>query len=268
MHAPPPRFVVLGGPVPEKLQQDLRDCIELVPEGALADEKVEGALVHARADVLATVSRFRRNGTTFPLYALAAGPVDVASRIQWIRYGVDDLLDPDNASITLRRRLDADGGQRTDVRDEAFRRAFVQRWVTAMHRYVSSRNEIVARLGEGGLARYLDAARLRDFCAKASDPNGPVADSFGERRGADREPLHWPVKVIEPEVADGALMNVGADGVALSCDRPPADRLRVEIRTGSFEATLDLEIRWQRRVGRQRWEAGAIVNGVTLTREG
>jgi hypothetical protein len=45
--APSPRFVVLGGPVPEALRADLFGDIELFEGGELVDPTTDGVLVHA-----------------------------------------------------------------------------------------------------------------------------------------------------------------------------------------------------------------------------
>lgn len=267
MVADSPCFVVLGGPVPRRLATELDGCIRLVDEGAPPPDGLAGVLVHARPEALESVARYDRRAGEFPIYAIAPGPVDVGSRIQWIRYGADDLLDPESAAFTLRQRVDLAGMRFGDPRDEPFRRAFLQRWITAVHRYVGVRNELVARLGEGGLARFLDATRLRDACTRAADPDVSLVDLFGQRRSGEREPIHWPVEVLSPMPGQGTLLNVAADGLAMTLDTAPGDQLLINVPAGSFDGQLQLEIRWQRRVAPDRWEAGAIVSDVQITRD-
>jgi hypothetical protein len=76
------------------------------------------------------------------------------------------------------------------------------------------------------------------------------------------------VRVTDPEELVGTLLNVGADGCALSLPSAPGDRLRMRVSTGAIVATLDLEVRWQRRAWRARWEMGGLIVGVELAEAG
>lgn len=266
MNEPSPRFLVLGGPKPVRLEEELVGVVDFCVDGDLPADAADGALVHATPDGVDALSQLRRHGGVFPIYALADGPVDVASRLQWIRFGADDLLDPSLAATTLRRRLQVSQTRRPDVQDEPYRRAFLQRWILTLQRYVTARAILVGELGEGGLARFLDAVRLRDFTIRSADPSASMADAFGQRRGAEREAIDWPITLVSPELGEGTLLNVGPDGMALSLDRMVAEHIVIRLDTGVIDATMHLDVRWQRRCGRSRWECGAIVTAIDLRR--
>lgn len=255
------RFMVLGGPVPPELQAALTGTIELVPDGGTADDDIDGLLVHARTESLPVFRRFRRKGGALPIFALAEGPVEIGARVQWIRHGADDLLDPATAAETLRRKLRGNKGATPG--GEGDRGMFLDRYLKCMHRYVHARQELMARLGEAALSRYLDCVFLRDQALRASE-DAP-ADAFGQRRGGQREPLRWPVTILDAGESAGELLNVGADGCACAVSSAPGERLSLRVQTGAITATLDVDVRWQRRVARDRWEFGGLVVAVQIT---
>lgn len=255
------RYMVLGGPVPAALQAALAGVVELVPDGAVPDDDVDGLLVHARPESLAVFRRFRRKGGSLPIFALAEGPVEIGARVQWIRHGADDLLDPATAADTLRRKLKSPLAAES-AKGDAEKGMYLDRYLRCMHRYVTARETLLVRLGENGLSRYLDCVFLRDQALRASE-DAP-ADAFGQRRGGQREALRWPVTVTEPADGAGEILNVGADGCACSVNVPPGDRLTLSLQTGAMSAELHLEVRWQRRVARDRWEFGGLIVKVQI----
>ena len=256
------RYMVLGGPVPDMLQIELAGVVELVAEGSVPDGEVDGVLIHAKQESLPAFRRFRRAGGSLPIFALSDGVVEMGERLQWIRHGADDLLDPTTASETLRRKMKATQSP-ASARIDADKGMFLDRYLRCLMRYVAARQALIGRLGETALSRYLDCVYLRDQALRAAD-DAP-ADAFGQRRGGQREPIRWPIRITEPAMCDGELLNVGADGLALGMPMQPAERLRVTIQTGALSAGLDVEVRWQRRVARDRWELGGLVTGVNLT---
>lgn len=255
------RYMVLGGPVPDSLAQALAGVIDLVGEGEVPDTEVDGVLIHARPESQAIFRRFRRAGGSLPIFALAGGGVGVGERLEWIRHGADDLLEVATAADTLRRKL-ATSPTADEARQDAERGMFLDRYLRSMHRYVGARQALVSKLGEQALNRYLDCVFLRDQALKAAE-DAP-ADAFGQRRGAKRERLNWPIRIIDPVQAEGLLLNLGADGCAITIAVQPTEQLRMAIDTGAMSAWVDLDLRWQRRAARDRWEAGGLVVGVHL----
>lgn len=256
------RYMVLGGPVPEALQAELAGVVELVAEGSVPDGEVDGVLIYARQESLPAFRRFRRAGGSLPIFALSDGPVEMLERLQWIRHGADDLLDPLSAAETLRRKMRSTATPAA-ARIDADRGMFLDRYLRCLSRYIVARQVLVGRLGENALSRYLDCVYLRDQALRAAD-DAPI-DAFGQRRGGQREPIRWPIRVTEPTGLDAELLNVGADGLAMGLPVQPAERMRIVVQTGALSAALDLEVRWQRRVSRDRWELGGLVTGVSLT---
>lgn len=257
----PIRYMVLGGPVPDSLAAALAGVVQLVAEGEIPDAEADGVLIHARPESQQIFRRFRRAGGSLPIFALTEDAVSVGERLKWIRHGADDLLDVHTAADALRRKL-VTPPKPEDVRQDAEHGMFLDRYLRCMHRYVGARQALIGKLGEQALSRYLDCVFLRDQALKAAE-DAP-ADAFGQRRGGQREKLKWPIRVTDPLQVDGQLLNVGADGCALSMPAQPTERLRVVIDTGAMSAWVDLEVRWQRRAARDRWEAGGLVVGVHL----
>ncbi len=270
MNVPPPRFVVLGGPVPDLLRADLLGDVELFEGGELVDPTTDGVLVHAHADIFPALRRFRDGGGRLPIYGLAEGRVATADRIRWIREGADDLLDVATAAAALRRKIRSDSWRPSSADPNLVPLSTsgrVDRWLVAMDRYLPVRDSIVAVLGHDGRARYLDAAFLRDQLVRASDLDGSP-EVFGQRRGADRLPLDWSVQVLSPVEQRAQLLNIGAEGVSIALPAPPSqgDLLRVAVEGAAVAGVIDLEVRWQRRASRDRWHAGALAVACTITR--
>ena len=256
------RYMVLGGPVPAELATALAGVVELVAEDEVPDSDVDGVLIHARPESAAIFLRFRRAGGSLPIFALTLDPVTVPERLQWIRHGADDLLDVNTAADTLRRKLRSAPGP-GEARADAERAMFLDRYLRSIHRYVAARQALIPALGEQALSRYLDCVYLRDQALRAAE-DAP-ADAFGQRRGSQREPMQWPVRITHPSELAGMLLNVGADGCALSTAEAPAEHIRIAVATGAIQATLDLHVRWHRRAGRARWELGGLIVGVELS---
>jgi len=268
--APSPRFVVLGGPVPEALRADLFGDIELFEGGELVDPTTDGVLVHAHADLFPALRRFRDGGGRLPIFGLAPGSVAIADRIRWIREGADDLLDVTSAADALRRKIRSDTWRPAGALPNLAplsTSARVDRWLVATDRYLPARDRIVAALGADGRARYLDLVFLRDQLLRASDLEG-APDAFGQRRGADRVPLDWSVQVLLPVECRGELINIGAEGASIAVPAPPQQGglLRVTVEGSAVAGVLDFEVRWQRRASRERWHLGALALACTLTR--
>lgn len=255
------RYMVLGGPVPAELQSALAGVIELVAEDEVPDAEVDGVLIHARPESQGIFRRFRKAGGSLPIFALAEGTVTVGERLRWIRHGADDLLDLASAAETLRRKMRSPQVPQT-VREDAERGMFLDRYLRCMHRYVVARQALIGKLGEQSLSRYLDCVYLRDQALKASEDS--PADAFGQRRGGQREGMKWPLRAIGSIEASGMLLNVGADGCAVSLPVQPTESVRLQVNTGAISATLDLEVRWQRRAARDRWEFGGLIVGVHI----
>ncbi len=259
--------MVLGGPVPEGLRAALTGVIDLVPEGASNDGEIDGVLIYAKQESLAVFRKFRRAGGALAIFALSEGPVDLNARLQWIRYGADDLLDPATAAETLTRKLQSPATHSADIAEQTTRGMYLDRYLRGLHRYLGARNEILGTLGEGGLTRYLDTAFLRDQVLRADDNDQP-ADAFGQRRGGLREMLRWPMQIIEPTSNTGEVLNIGADGMSISLAHAPPERMRMALEAGNVAATLDVDVRWQRRVARDRWEVGALITAIQIVRGG
>jgi hypothetical protein len=262
VQATTPRFVVLGGPVPEPLQTDLLGVVELFEGGDLVDPSTDGVLVHAHADLFPALRRFRDGGGRLPIFGLSLGSVDITERLRWIREGADDLLEIGTAAATLMRKLRTEAWQpaaRAPGGESLPPAARVDRWLMAAGRYLAAREELVDTLGTGGRDRYLDCAFLRDQLLRAAESEA-TSDMFGQRRGSEREPLGWPVWLLAPVEVGGELLNIGADGacLALPTSPGPGQRLQVRIEGGTVAAMLELEVRWRRRVARDRWQIGAF----------
>lgn len=126
---------------------------------------------------------------------------------------------------------------------------------------------MLGALGDGGFTRYLDVCFLRDQVLRPRGAEQP-ADAFGQRRGGARAEVHWPLHVIEPVQAAAELLNFGADGMSLALGIAPAEKLRVAIEAASVGAVLEVDVRWQRRVARDRWEVGVLVAAIQVLRGG
>jgi hypothetical protein len=259
--------MVLGGPVPEGLRDDLSGVMDLIPEGGASDEDVDGVLIHARQESLPVFRRFRKAGGSLPIFALAEGAVDLAARLQWIRYGADDLLEPDSAAEALIRKIRDPGPRGSALEKQLDRGAWMERYLRSLGRYLQMRDELVAQLPDAGRQRYLDTVYARDQVLRRADADSPMF-AIGQRRTGDREPFEWPVTVLDPRTGSGDLLNVGTDGVSLAMNVAPAERMRLGVAAGAIEATLDVEVRWQRRAARDRWEVGALASAIRLVKGG
>ncbi len=262
---PNPRVVVMGGPVPPDLQTALDGNVELVPEEGLGDAPYAGILVHARAESLPAVRRFRMAGGLLPIYGLAEQPVSVAERILWIREGADDLIPARSCAGVLLRRLRG-AATRLQPADEAVPIGVrLDRYLVALHHYSLLRVGVVASLGPGGANRLIEMSFHRDQVMRAADAEVPL-DAFGQRRGGDREALAWGLRALDPVDAEGELVNVGPDGVCLLVPYSPnpGDTMRIEIEGLSVSAILDGEVRWRRPMDVGRCEIGLYVNRVVL----
>lgn len=227
-----------------------------VAEGEIGREEADGVILHANGDVFPAVRRFRSAGGNLPIFGWSEQTVDIAVRLEWIREGADDLLHPENAVEALLRRLRGDARRAVGQLDTAMR---LDRYLEALRRYLLTREDLVTALGESGRARYLDCTFQRDQVMRASETDATV-DAFGQRRGSDREPLAWPAAVMEPYHGTCHVLNIGPDGMCLSLAQAPVagERLALAIEGATQSMRVEMEVRWQRRIGRDRWEAGAL----------
>lgn len=142
----------------------------------------------------------------------------------------------------------------------------IQRFVTALERYLERRDEVVRHLGEDGLTRFLELAHLREQ-VPASLGGRQRLDPYG--RGRNVELPDWKVLVRrmkmrprEIEVSEGRLYAVGTDGVVLVTlfAAAPRQRLLVDLPLDAeHNVQLIYEARWQRRVAARRWHVGALL---------
>ncbi len=262
-----PRFLVLGGRLPDAALSGLAGLVELV-DGADPAAPADGGLLPANAEVLPALRRYREGGGRLPIFAVSEEPIDIAQRLRWIRQGADDLLEARTAAETLARKLRSDTWrQPLAALDPSQAADRVDRWLRASSRYLDAREELVGDLGNHGRSRFLDASFLRDQVVRAGDGEA-AADPFGQRRGSERESLNWPVRLLAPVVADGHLQNIGADGVCLALPTAPGpgERLQLAVSGERVSARVELEVRWQRRIGRGRWQIGAFGIACTIER--
>lgn len=264
-----PRIVVLGGSIPESLGAQLQGNIDLVPESEVEAGNWTGILVHARVESLSAVRRFRNAGGLTPIYGLADRAVDVGRRIQWIREGADDLLSLDTAAAVLTRRIRGPAAQVRPIGEPALpERVRIDRYLAALTRYLATRTELLEMLGEAGRQRFLDCYFLREQVLRAAD--GEFPEVGGQRRGADREPMQWGVRLLgrPPEESIAELQNIGPDGIGLSLHRPlpPGEQIRIELDGYNTSAIVTAEVRWQRRASRERWDVGTFALGLEITR--
>lgn len=243
------RFLVLGGPVPTRLREELGGSIELHAEADLPFEEADGVLLHAVAELLPALRRFRAKGGALPLFGWSDGEADVRERLTWIREGADDLVSGPLAAEVLHRRV---RGAATRRAGDPATGARIDRYLRSIARYVQAREQLVSDLAEGGRGRVVDVAFLRDQALRASEDHVP--DPFGQRRGGDRDVLAWPAELLDP-AGTAELLNLGADGVGIALPRPPPrdGRLRAAIEGLTVRAELDLDVRWHRRSSRERW---------------
>ncbi len=251
-----PRFVVLGGPIPAALREALAGAIEFVTAAALSEGPADGVLLHCDGDVRPALRRFRESGGGLPIFGWSDAPVDLEARLAWIREGGDDVLSIDGAVDALLRRARLGTGRAVQRAEAAVR---MDRWLHQMERYLAVRAPLEHGLGEAGRARILDLAWQRDQVARAAE-NEPGPDAFGQRRARDGWRIDWPAR-FEAHGEDVTLLSLGPDGFAYAAGRPPApdERQRMWVHGATAHAVLDVEVRWQRRVTRERWEAGAHV---------
>lgn len=264
-----PRVVVLGGPIPDGLRAQLQGNIDLVPESEVESGNWSGILVHAKTESLPAVRRFRNAGGLTPIYGLSEQSVDVTRRIQWIREGADDLLALDTAAAVLARRIRGPSTRPASGDTSTPAGVRIDRYLTALHRYLTTRTELLHLLGETGRQRFLDCHFLRDQVLRAADND--FADVGGsQRRGSERDPLQWGVRLLDrpAEEAAAELQNIGSDGIGLCLHHPlqPGETVRVELDGYSMSAIVTVEVRWQRRSGRERWEIGAFALGLDIVR--
>ncbi len=270
-----PRIVVLGGPVPESLRLQLLGNIDFYPEAEIESGNWAGILVHARSESLPAVRRFRNAGGRAAIYGLSESRVDVKERIQWIREGADDLLSLDTASGVLARRLRGPATRQTAATPSVPTGVRVDRYLTALQRYLTARGDVLTMLGDSGRQIFLDCHFLRDQVLRVSEQADPDLGN-GQRRGSEREPMQWGVRLVdranEAAVlgASAELQNIGADGLGLALHAPiqPGDTARVEIDGYTLGALVTIEVRWQRRAARERWEIGAFALAMEFTKGG
>lgn len=259
----PPRFLVLGAPVPPELADALAGIVDLHDEGDLDVRDADGVLLPDVGDVLPLVRRFREAGVQAPVFGLAERAPDVRARLQWIREGADDLLHLSTAADVLGRRI---GGAVSKGVPDPEAGARVDRWLRTLHRYVAAREELVRAMGSGGRARFVDVAFLRDQVTRTTEDG--ATDPFGGRRGAEREALRWPARTLGEGRPSCEIVNVGPDGLCVALGAAPErdGRFGILVQGSSAAAELDLEVRWHRRTGRERWEAGATAAAVRMLR--
>ncbi len=262
-----PRFLLLGGPLPEAAVAGLRDVVTLdATEDATAP--ADGILVPARPEVLPAIRRFRDAGGRLPIFAVSPTPVTITERLAWIGDGgVNDVLAADTAGEALARKLRSEtwrpSAPPSGEGNEAGAR--VDRWLRAASRYLEAREALLAGLGPRGRARFLDTTFLRDKVLRAGDGDF-AADPFGHRRGSEGESLSWPVNLLAPVATSGHLENIGADGACLALANAPGpgERLHISVVGERVAATLALDVLWQRRIGRGRWQVGALALACTI----
>ncbi len=269
MQSPNPRIVVLGGPIPDVLRTQLDGNIDLVPESEVESGTWTGILVHAKIESLAAVRRFRNAGGLTPIYGLSEHPVEVSKRIQWIREGADDLLALDTAAAVLARRIRGPATRAAGGESEVQTGARIDRYLIALQRYLRTRQELLAILGESGRQRFLDCHFLRDQVLRAAGSDLPGVGG-SQRRASDREPLQWGVRLLDRAAneATAELQNIGADGIGLALHYPlqPGESVRIDLDGDTMSAIVTAEVRWQRRSARERWEVGAFALGLEITR--
>jgi hypothetical protein len=256
---PLPRFALLDGRLPDAAAAAIRGTCEVV--GAAAAEDADGALLLGGSDAVATVREYRAAGGRLPVYVLVEGEVPMADRLAWIRHGADDLLSLDTLGEALARK--ARSASARPVPGAAGPR--LDRWLRASARYLAAREELLAELGPAGRGRYLDVAFLRDQVLRASEFDGGP-DLFGQRRGSEREALDWPARLVSPSPGEALVLDVGADGARLSLPVAPGPDERVSVVVSGEHVTgrLDFEVRWQRRIGRGRWQVGVVCTACVL----
>lgn len=258
------RFLVLGGPVPRTLAGEIAGTLELCEEGALALEDADGLLLHVVPDVLPVLRRFRAGGGSLPIYGWSPEVVDIRARLSWIREGADDLLSGPDSAEMLVRRVRGKGQRLTRSPDIGLR---IDRYLRSIVRYLQAREQLVGVLGDGGRGRFVDCTFLRDQVLRVADDAPP--DAFGQRRAGDREPISWPIALVDP-VGTAQILNIGADGMCVALFQAPARGvvLRGNVEGVAVRAQLDLEVRWHRRVARERWEAGVLATACRLLGSG
>lgn len=252
-----PRFALLEGRLPDAARAAIRGAYEVVT--AAEATGAEGVLVVAGDDALAAVRGYRDAGGRLPVYVLVEGAVPMPERLAWIREGADDLLSMDALAEALEQKVKSAAWRPTPLPDPGETAARVDRWLRAAARYLGAREELLAELGPQGRGRYLDVAFLRDQVLRAGDLDGGP-DPFGQRRGSDREALAWPARLLSPVPGEAQILNVGADGacLALPVAPGPGERVFAVISGEHVTARLEFEVRWQRRVGRGRWQVGVF----------
>lgn len=260
------RIVVLGGPVPLALRARLADNLEVVDAQAASDGQAAAVLLYAHSDAIRALRRFREGGGTVPVFGYSSAPADIGARLEWIREGAEDLLDPASAPAALVRRIRGGGAREVAVDGDTPVAVRLDRYLLALDEYLARRRDLTRRLGDGGVASYLDTVVLRERVMRAGELlGGPVPP--GERRGSPRELLVWQARLVDSPDEVVEVQNVSADGLGLSLDREPRQRslLRVEVDGLAVSAQIELEIRWRRREG-ERWVAGAWATRATITR--
>lgn len=263
--APIPRVVVLGGAVPERLRAALEGNIEVVADSG--EREYSAIVVHARRESLTAVRQFRQSGGAVPIYGLSEVEAPIADRLEWIREGADDLLTVEPAAAALIRRLrggEPKPAQAVSAVPLAMR---LDRWLLALDQYLALRRDLTRRLGGDGAARFLECVVHRDRVMRASNPELPV-DPRGQRRSSYRDEAAWPLRVPEdPDLACG-LINISADGLCfwMVAEQEPEEAFAVEVEGLTVAALLQVEVRWTRRMGEDRWEVGTYALSATITR--
>ena len=80
MRASLPRFLLLGGALPERARAGLTGVVEVV-EGSPAG--AEGGLIPAKEEALPALRRYREGGGRLPVFAVTEEPFGVAS-VDWL----------------------------------------------------------------------------------------------------------------------------------------------------------------------------------------
>ena len=274
-----PVVAVLDGREPPRLRDALAGVARLLPTQVPPDDSALLLLCgdeegfRKRLDTL----RETREHRFTPLLAWSEDPVELGLRLDTIRAGADDLVPVSELAPAVKRRVRL----QTTLTEGAPPRGptpprnvevphgeagTLFRWLQGLAPYVERRGRLWSELGPSAERLWFEACHLRDKVRTTTfglEP--PAAYSLG--RSGFREALDWPVRLVAPIEAEARIVNVGTDGCCLAAVDPLDPDLPVQISVRVQQravAELHAALRWQKRLGRDRWLCGALVTSATL----
>lgn len=285
----PPLVGWIGSDPAPEVEADLRGLVRL-QRGASGEVALVLVWVDGEPPSLEGLPRSEARPRVI---GISPGRPAVRDRLRLIRLGGDDLVDRRALRDTVIRLLFPDGRLPDPVpapappalpegavplapdvpgpnppalvdppEDPEPLRAYLE----SLERYLARRGELLGRLGDGGLALWMEVTRQRDLLRLGGES---ASDGFGRPGGLDRA---WPAaarrSAEERATAWRAqITSAGADGLTLTLPFAVenGEQLLLDVATSpGRNVQLLVDCRWQRRVAVGQWQVGALLQDLRL----